>query len=146
MSILGVVLGLIGAVATILSLLLGIIGGIPAVILGLLAVTFGFLAWKKSRKGIPSIIIGFVAVILAVTLTISGINSAMYYYNQVKDHPELAPTLAKHLDDAKLQYGFMGLMMVSTDQEEDKVITEEVLALLKGEAPKTAVAEKAAPV
>ena len=145
MSILGVVLGLIGAVATILSLLLGIIGGIPAVILGLLAVTFGFLAWKKSRKGIPSIIIGFVAVILAVTLTISGINSAKYYYDQVKAHPELAPTLAKHLDDAKLQYSFMGLMMVSADQEEDKVITEEVLALLKGEAPKTAVADTAEP-
>ena len=143
MSVLGVVLGMIAALGALLAALFGIIGGIPAAVLGLLAILLGFLARKKSRKGIPAIIIGVIAVVLAVAMTIGGINSAKYQYDQVKAHPEKAPTLAKHLDDAKLQYGFIGLMMVSTNPEEDKVITEEVLALIKGEIPKTAVTETA---
>ena len=145
MSVLGVVLGLIGGLAALLAGLAGIFGGIPAVVLGLLAGILGFLAWKKSRKGIPAIIAGFVAVILAVTMTIGGINSAKYHYDQVKAHPEKAPTLARHLDDAKLEYGFIGLMMVSKNPEEDKVITDEVLKLITGELPKTAAAETAMP-
>ena len=38
------------------------------------------------------------------------------------------------------------LMMVSKNPEEDKLITEEVLALLTGRLPKTAAAEPAEPV
>ena len=144
MSVLGFVLGLIGALAALLASLCGIIGGIPAVILGLLAAVFGFLAFKKSRKGIPAMIIGVIAVILAVVLTVGGINSAKYQYEQVKAHPEKAPTLAQHIDDAKLEFGYIGLMMVSTNPEEDKVITEEVISLIKGELPKTATTENAA--
>ena len=146
MSVLGVVLGLVGLLAALLSSLCGIIGGIPAVILGLLAVVFGLLARKKGRKWIPAVAIGVIAVILAVVMTVGGINSAKFQYDQIKAHPEKAPTLAQHLDDAKLEFGYIGLMMVSTNPEEDKVITEEVIALLKGEAPKTAPAEAAEPV
>ena len=146
MSILAVVLALIGGLGALLSMLTGIICGIPAVILGLLACILGFLAWKKSRKGVPAIFFGFIAVVLAVMLTVGGINSAKYQYDQVKAHPEKAPTLAQHLDDAQLQYGFIGLMMVSNDPEEDKAITEEVIALIKGELPKTAAAEQVEPV
>ena len=145
MSILGVVLGLVGALAAVFALLFGIIGGIPAAVLGLLAVLLGFLAWKKSRKGIPSVIIGVIAVILAVALTISGINAAKYQYDQVKAYPEKAPTLARHLDKAQLQFGYIGLMMVSKNPEEDKVITVVVLKLITGELPKTAAAETAMP-
>lgn len=146
MSILAVVLALIGGLGALLSMLTGIICGIPAVILGLLACILGFLAWKKSRKGVPAIFFGFIAVVLAVMLTVGGINSAKYQYDQVKAHPEKAPTLAQHLDDAQLQYGFIGLIMVSNDPEEDKAITEEVIALITGELPKTAAAEPAEPV
>ncbi len=138
MSLLGVVLGLIGVVAAFLSFLLGILGGIPAVILGLLAVAFGFLARKKSGRGVPAIILGVIVVVLAVAMTVSGINGAKTQYDLVKAHPEKAPTLAQHLDDAQLQFGFVGLMMVSKNQEEDKAITEEVLALLNSQLPKTA--------
>ena len=145
MSILGVVLGVVGALVALFGAIAGILGGIPAVILGLLAVLFGFLARKKSGKGIPAIVIGTLAVILAVVLMIGGINSAKYQYEQVKAHPEKAPTLAQRLDDVKLQYGYVGLMMVSTNPEEDKVITEEVLALIKAETPKTAATRMAEP-
>ena len=146
MSVLGVVLGLIGGLAALLSGLTGIFGGIPAVILGLLAGVFGFLTWKKTRKGVPAICVGFVAVILAVMLTVGGISAAKHQYDQVKAHPEKAPTLAGHLDEVELQYGLIGLMMVSGNPEEDKVITEEVLALITGELPKTADSQPAEPV
>ena len=145
MSVLGVVLGVIGALAALLSSICGIIGGIPAAVLGLLAVLFGFLAWRKSKKGIASIVIGVIALILAVVLTIGGINSAKYQYDQVKAHPEKAPTVAKYLDKARLEFGYIGLMLGSTSQEEDKILTEEVIALIKGETPKTAVTETAEP-
>ena len=146
MSILAVVVALIGGLGALLSMLTGIICGIPAVILGLLACVLGFLAWKKTRKGVPAIFFGFIAVVLAVMLTVGGINSAKYQYDQVKAHPEKAPTLAQHLDNAQLQYGFIGLMMVSKNPEEAEAITEEVSALITGELPKTAAAEPAEPV
>ena len=146
MSVLGVVLALIGGVAALIAGIAGIFGGIPAVVLGLLACVFGFLSWKKTRKGIPAIFFGFIAVVLAVALTVGSISGAKYQYDQVKAHPEKAPTLAKYIDDAELQYGFIGLMMVSKNPEEDKLITEEVLALLTGGLPKTAAAEPAEPV
>ena len=89
MSILGVIHGVIGALAALLAGLMGILSGIPAAVLGLLAVLFGFLARKK--------------------------------------------------------FGYIGLMMVSKTAEEDKIITEEVIALLKNELPKTAATETAEP-
>ena len=145
MAILGIVLGIIGVLAALLAALMGILGGIPAAILGLLAGLFGFLAWKKSRKGISSIVIGSMAVVLAVVMTISGINSAKFHYDQVKAHPEKAPTLAMHLDDAKLEYGIIGLMLGSKTPEEDKVLTEEVIALIQDTLPKAAAAETTVP-
>ena len=145
MTVLGVVLGVVGLVVALLAGLFGIIGGIPAVILGLLAVLFGFLARKKSRKGMISMIVGILVVILAVVMTIGGINGAKKQYEQVKANPEIAPTLAKHIDDAKLEFGYIGLMMVSTNAEEDKIITEEVIALIKGEAAKAAGTATAEP-
>lgn len=138
MSILGVVLGVIGALAALLASLCGIIGGIPAAVLGLLAVLFGFLAWKKAKKGMAAIIIGAIAVILAVVLTIGSINSAKKQYDLVKANPDIAPTVAKYLDKAKLEFGYIGLMIGCTNPDEDKVLTEEVIALIKGELPKTA--------
>ena len=143
MSVIGVVLGIIGLIASLLAALAGIFGGIPAAVLGLLAVLLGYLSWKKSKKGIVSIAIGFIAVVLAVVLTVSGINLAKTQYEAVKAHPEKAPTLAKYLDNANLQYGVIGLMMVNTDPEEDKVITKEVIDLLEGKAPETAATETA---
>ena len=143
MSVLGVVLGIIGLIASLLAFLAGIFGGIPAAVLGLLAVLLGFLSWKKSGKGVVSIAIGFVAVVLAVVITVSGINLAKNKYEEVKANPEKAPTLAKYLDKAEVQYGVIGLMMVTTDPEEDKVITKEVIALLEGKAPTAAATETA---
>ena len=116
MSVLGVILGIVGIIAALLSAVLGIIGGIPAIILGLLAVLFGCLA-RRNRRGIPSIVIGVLVIVLAVALTFSGINSAKYYLNQVKANPEKAPVLARYADHVRLEYGFLGYLVVTRESK-----------------------------
>lgn len=130
MSVLGVILGIVGLAAALLSAVLGIIGGVPAIILGLLAVLFGCLA-RRNRRGIPSIVIGVLVIVLAVALTFSGINSAKYYLNQVKANPEKAPVLARYAEHVRPEYGFVGYLTVTRDENERQLITDEVKALLE---------------
>ena len=143
MSVLGVILGIIGLLITILATVTGIIVGIPAAVLGLLAVLLGVLAKKKGKRGLPAIIIGVLAVVLAVVLTISGINSARFHWEQVKAHPEKAPTFAKYADKAKLEYSYLGFLILTSDADEAKLISDEIVALVKGEEPKTPAAADA---
>ena len=143
MGILGVILGIIGMAAALLAALLGIIGGVPAVILGLLAVLFGVLARKNARKGIPAIVIGIIVIVLAAVLTINGINSAKFNWEQVKANPEKAPTVAKYVDKVRPEFGFLGFLTVTQDPEELKLIGDEVKALLEGTEPKTPVITEA---
>ena len=144
MSVLGVILGIIGIVAALLAAVLGIIGGIPAIILGLLAVLFGCLA-RRNKRGIPSIVVGVLVIVLAVALTFSGISSAKYYLNQVKANPEKAPVLARYAEHVRPEYGFLGYLTVTPDENERKLIVDEVKVLLEN-ANQKAAAPAAAPV
>ena len=138
MSVLGCILGVVGLLAALFAGLAGILGGIPAAVLGLAAVLLGIFAKKKTGKGLPAIVIGILVVILAVVMTTGSINGAKFQMEQIKAHPEKAPTVAKYIDNAKVEFGYIGLMMVSDDPALSTPLTEEVLALLKNEAPKTA--------
>ncbi len=143
MSVIGVIIAIVGLVVSLLAGLFGLLGGIPAVVLGLLAVLFGVLA-RKNSKGIPAIVLGLLAVILAVVLTVNGISSAKFQLDRVKASPEKAPILAGYADKARPELGFLGLVMVTENQEEITAITNEVKALIEGTEPK-APAVTAAP-
>jgi len=131
MSFLGVIFGLLGLVSSLLAPLTGMIGGIPAAFLGLLAVLFGFLARRKSKKGIPAIIIGIITVAAAVILTISGINSARYHFEKIKEDPSDMPVIARYIDKVRPEFGFLGFLTVTKDAEEVKQIGEEVKYLIE---------------
>ena len=110
---------------SILAVVLALIGGLGA----LLSMLTGIIC------GIPAVILGLLACILgflAWKKSRKGVPAIFFGF--------IAVVLAVMLT------GFIGLMMVSNDPEEDKAITEEVIALIKGELPKTAAAEQAEPV
>ena len=136
MSVVGVILGIIGMLASLLGGLTGIVFGIPAAVLGLLGILLGILARRKARKGIPSIVIGAIAIILAVALTLSGINMARQYKQQVEQNPSLAPVLSGYVDKVRPEYGFLGFLTVTKDEAEMKLISEEVKTLLENNTAK----------
>lgn len=107
------------------------IGGIPAVILGLLAILFGILARKKGRGGVSAIVLGVIAIIVAVSLTMAGINHARSSKELLKNHPELAPTIASHYDEINTDYGYLGFVKGAKNEEELKVMTDELKVLLE---------------
>ena len=105
--ILGVVLGIFGILAALLlTLTTGIVGGGIAIILGLIAVLLGLKARKLGGKGIGAIIVGAIAVILAISMTVSSI-SAMKAMKTEAAEKNLE--IAKYIDKPYL--GLMGVIM-----------------------------------
>ena len=145
MSVLGVVIGLIGLVASVVALFLGTIGGIIAGVLGLLAVIFGFLAKKGNKyKGTPAIVLGIIAVILAIALAATGINIAKKALDQVKASPDKSPTLSKYLDKVNTSLGIYGFFTAVDSTEDQKLISDELSAILRIDANPAATAAPAA--
>ena len=72
--VLGIVLGVFGIVtAMLLGIVTGVIGGGLALLLGALAVILGLSA-RKAGRGMGAIITGIIAVMTAVTMTMSAVN------------------------------------------------------------------------
>ena len=107
--VLAVVLGILGIlIALFATLLAGVVGGAIAGILGLAAVLIGFFGKKNGGKGIGGIIAGALAIILAVTMTVSSISTFKTLKEKAAEYAEEAPLVVKCLDNPSL--GMIGMI------------------------------------
>ena len=121
--ILGVVLGIFGILAALLlTLTTGIVGGGIAIILGLIAVLLGLKARKLGGKGIGAIIVGAIAVILAISMTVSSISAMKAMKTEAAK---------KNLDIAKyIDKPYLGLMGVIMSLPKDEATLNELMEQL----------------
>ena len=107
--VLGLILGILGILAALLfCFLAGVIGGAIAGILGLAAVLTGFAA-RKGGRGIAAIVVGFLAIILAVVMTVGSVNTYQNIRNEAAKYADEAPLVVKSLDKPYL--GIVGMII-----------------------------------
>ena len=129
-SILGIILGIVGAAAgLILPWIGGVIGAAISGILALAAILLGIRAMKNSGKGRGAITCGVIAIILAILMTTTSIGLFTKLRDEAKAREDV-PLVAEFASQPYL--GFVGMIMnVPRDKETQDEFTKQMDLMMK---------------